>query len=47
VCVQRGALVYCAEEVDNGKVLPLYVKAGAEPKALDFFRRGLPMCNTG
>mgnify|MGYP000799387625 CR=1 FL=1 len=36
VCVQRGALVYCAEEVDNGKVLPLYVKAGAEPKALDF-----------
>lgn len=20
VCVQRGALVYCAEEVDNGKV---------------------------
>ena len=27
VCVQRGALVYCAEEVDNGKVLPLYVKA--------------------
>ncbi len=36
VCVQRGAFVYCAEEVDNGKVLPLYVKAGAEPKALDF-----------
>ena len=36
VCVQRGALVYCAEEVDNGKVLPLYVKAGAEPKTLDF-----------
>jgi len=22
VCVQRGALVYCAEEVDNGKGLP-------------------------
>ena len=36
VCVQRGALVYCAEEADNGKVLPLYVKASAEPKALDF-----------
>ena len=36
VCVQRGALVYCAEEVDNGPVLPLYIKEDAVPKALDF-----------
>lgn len=35
-CVQRGALVYCAEEVDNGEILPLYIRDGAEPKALVF-----------
>lgn len=36
VCVQRGALVYCAEEADNGKILPLFIKEDAELKALDF-----------
>ena len=35
-CVQRGALVYCAEEADNGPVLPLCIRDGAEPKALAF-----------
>ena len=36
VCVQRGALVYCAEEADNGKVLPLFIKENAVPKALEY-----------
>ena len=36
VCVQRGALVYCAEEADNGAILPLYVKEDAVPRALEF-----------
>ena len=35
-CVQRGALVYCAEEVDNGEILPLYIREDAQPRALDF-----------
>lgn len=35
-CVQRGALVYCAEEADNGPVLPLYLRDGAVPRALAF-----------
>ena len=35
-CVQRGALVYCAEEADNGPVLPLCIRDGAAPKALAF-----------
>ena len=35
-CVQRGALVYCAEEVDNGPILPLCFRDGAEPRALEF-----------
>ena len=35
-CVQRGALVYCAEEVDNGEILPLYIREDAKPRALDF-----------
>ncbi len=35
-CVQRGALVYCAEEADNGPILPLCIRDGAEPKALAF-----------
>lgn len=36
VCVQRGPLVYCAEEADNGKILPLMIQEDAAPKALDF-----------
>ena len=35
-CVQRGALVYCAEEVDNGEILPLYIREDAKPRTLDF-----------
>ncbi|MBO5252851.1 MAG: glycoside hydrolase family 127 protein [Clostridia bacterium] len=36
VCVQRGALVYCAEEADNGEILPLFVREDAVPEALGF-----------
>lgn len=36
VCVQRGALVYCAEEADNGEILPLFIRDDAKPKALAF-----------
>ncbi|MBQ2667381.1 MAG: glycoside hydrolase family 127 protein [Clostridia bacterium] len=35
-CVQRGPLAYCAEEIDNGKILPLMIREDAVPKALDF-----------
>ena len=36
VCVRRGPLVYCAEEADNGKILPLFVRQEAVPQALEF-----------
>lgn len=36
VCVQRGPLVYCAEEADNGRILPLFIKEDAEPRAMEF-----------
>ena len=36
VCVKRGPLVYCAEEADNGEVLPLFVKENAQPQPLPF-----------
>lgn len=35
-CVKRGPLVYCAEEIDNGPVLPLRIRDDAKPKALPF-----------
>ena len=35
-CVQRGALVYCAEQVDNGEILPLYIREDAVPQSLPF-----------
>ena len=35
-CVRRGALVYCAEEPDNGPILPLRIDRTAEPEALPF-----------
>ena len=35
-CVRLGALVYCAEEPDNGPILPLRIDRTAMPQALPF-----------
>ncbi len=34
VAVRMGALIYCAESVDNGEVLPLRVDTGVPPRSL-------------
>lgn len=35
-CLRRGPLVYCAEEYDNGPVLPLLLDRDGTPRALPF-----------
>ncbi len=36
ICIRRGAQIYCAEEADNGPVLPLLLDDGAQPFAEPF-----------